>query len=261
MPYTIDTNTFWPIVIPDATTTTDGLMSAADKVKLDSLPSGPITLQEIYDTSTGYETNMLVQNLQNAFGGGLFIVDNAVPINTDALFSASNATATNSFGVQGDAFGFAAFMNRGDITNNQSVGLFLSNPTAATALSTIRNAPALRYTSRIWNPVALASQQLRFQIAPQNLDGFDPIYGALVFFSSTNGGALSPALGIDNVDNVFVNANPIFTDAGGVEGGLVIGEVGVAPGGNPVGSGVLYVSAGALRYKGTAGTDSPVAPA
>ncbi len=264
MSYTIDTNTVLPIVIPNATTAEDGLMSAADKVKLDSLPSGPIpvpTMQEIYDASTGYESNTLIQNLQNAFGGGLFIQDNVVPINTDSLFAIGNSDFSNNFIVQGDAFGFGAVVTRSDITNGNGVGLFMSNNTAATALSTIRNAPNMRFTSRIWNPVALASQLLRFQIGAQNLDGFDPIYGALTFYSSTNGGALTPALSIDNVSNVFVNANAITTDAGGVEGGLVIAEVGLAPAGSPVGCGVLYISAGALRYKGTAGTDSPVAPA
>ena len=40
MPFRIPTYAHWPQVIPDATEISDGLMSAADKVKLDGLAPG-----------------------------------------------------------------------------------------------------------------------------------------------------------------------------------------------------------------------------
>lgn len=47
MSFRIDTTQHWPIIIPDASSTTDGLMSAADKAKLDTL--GAASLQAAYD--------------------------------------------------------------------------------------------------------------------------------------------------------------------------------------------------------------------
>ena len=40
MSFKIETNTYWPVLIPLATESSDGLMSAADKAKLDSLSPG-----------------------------------------------------------------------------------------------------------------------------------------------------------------------------------------------------------------------------
>lgn len=49
MSFIIPTYTHWPYVIPNATPTSDGVMSAADKAKLDSLiPGGGTTLAQTY---------------------------------------------------------------------------------------------------------------------------------------------------------------------------------------------------------------------
>ena len=49
MPFKIDTNTVFPITIPNASTTADGVMSAADKTKLDSL-AGTIRWEQTQQT-------------------------------------------------------------------------------------------------------------------------------------------------------------------------------------------------------------------
>lgn len=52
------------------------------------------------------------------------------------------------------------------------------------------------------------------------------------------------------------------TDAtGGVAKSVILGNVAAAPTANPVGGGILYVEAGALKYRGTAGTVTTVAAA
>ena len=49
MAFKIETNTYFPIEIPNATSSRDGLMSAADKAKLDSLAPGPANYDFIAD--------------------------------------------------------------------------------------------------------------------------------------------------------------------------------------------------------------------
>lgn len=51
------------------------------------------------------------------------------------------------------------------------------------------------------------------------------------------------------------------TQFGGGEGVIGIANRGVAPGSTPSNGGVLYVSGGSLRYKGSSGSDNQIAPA
>ena len=44
-------------------------------------------------------------------------------------------------------------------------------------------------------------------------------------------------------------------------GVIFIGNRATAPSGTPSGGGILYASSGALRWKGSSGTDTPIAPA
>lgn len=68
MPFEIPTNTVFPIEIPDASHTHAGLMSAADKIKLDSLiPGGGTTLAQTYLNATGPSDNTIVYD--DALGG------------------------------------------------------------------------------------------------------------------------------------------------------------------------------------------------
>jgi hypothetical protein len=83
-------------------------------------------------------------------------------------------------------------------------------------------------------------------------------------------GAVSPGGGIlfrtNNVDRGEMTYSGVFawgtTDTtGGVAKSVIIGNVAAAPTVNPVGGGILYVEAGALKYRGSSGTVSTVAVA
>lgn len=68
---------------------------------------------------------------------------------------------------------------------------------------------------------------------------------------------------MDEVGNMVISYGlaPISVDFGGGEGVVYIGNVAVAPTSNPNGGGLLYVQDGALKYRGTSGTVTTIAPA
>jgi len=94
VPYEIPINTVFPIEIPDATPIAAGLMSAADKIKLDSLtPGSGGSLQDAYDYLPSGVIDL------NAGGGGLVLRDAVVPI-AGPLLAVTDATgATTMFDV------------------------------------------------------------------------------------------------------------------------------------------------------------------
>jgi hypothetical protein len=59
VPFTIETITTMPVVIPDATAATDGLMSAADKAKLDAIPA-TVTLASVYNNAASTADNEIL---------------------------------------------------------------------------------------------------------------------------------------------------------------------------------------------------------
>lgn len=83
MPFEIPTNTVFPIEIPDASHTHAGLMSAADKIKLDSLGS----LQAAYDFTPSGEIHL------SAAGGAFVLRDAVVPL-AGPLFAVTNANGS-----------------------------------------------------------------------------------------------------------------------------------------------------------------------
>jgi hypothetical protein len=104
-------------------------------------------------------------------------------------------------------------------------------------IETDQVAPAGRYE--------IAVQSDRLQINGRNIDdtGFETI---AVFQRLAAGG------------NVGIRTTSQF---GGGQGVIAIASVSVAPTVNPAGGGILYVEDGALKYRGSNGTVTTIAPA
>jgi hypothetical protein len=104
--------------------------------------------------------------------------------------------------------------------------------------------------------------------------------GAFLTFDNTFGGAndygiVCPALNDLAIRNISNGYNAIYIqnettcadigfngmDRGGGEGIIFIANRVVAPSSNPTGGGILYVEAGALKYRGSSGTVTTIANA
>ena len=59
----------------------------------------------------------------------------------------------------------------------------------------------------------------------------------------------------------FFNTTVSSATHGGGQKVIHIGNAGVVPSSNPTGGGILYVDAGALKYRGTSGTVTTIAAA
>lgn len=84
--------------------------------------------------------------------------------------------------------------------------------------------------------------------------------GALSFMTSDAGGQPTERMRLDNKGNLTVGAAASVTLGGGA-GVIGLANAVTAPASNPVGGGLLYVSAGALVFRGSAGTVTTIAPA
>ncbi len=73
-----------------------------------------------------------------------------------------------------------------------------------------------------------------------------------------NNGSLTDAIIVDNLQNVGIGSAPDFGSGALV---LAIGNATIVPTTNPTGGGVLYVEAGALKYRGSSGTVTTIANA
>ncbi|MFF7130692.1 hypothetical protein ACFZA6_45075, partial [Streptomyces sp. NPDC008240] len=68
-------------------------------------------------------------------------------------------------------------------------------------------------------------------------------------------------VGTDNSFQVGTNLRLNTTSVGGGTGVFGLANASVVPASTPTGGGVLYVEAGALKYKGSSGTVTVLAPA
>jgi hypothetical protein len=77
----------------------------------------------------------------------------------------------------------------------------------------------------------------------------------------SSGGLLSANAGLATASSTNTLINGTATGVGGGVGILAIGNVVTVPTSNPTGGGVLYVEAGALKYRGSSGTITTIANA
>lgn len=98
MPFVIDTNTVFPVTIPDATEARAGLMSAADKIKLDSLtPGGGGTLAESYAAGESAADQTLVIDPVN--GGAVVFERDDILLNLGYAYTAIEILNTTPAGI------------------------------------------------------------------------------------------------------------------------------------------------------------------
>lgn len=87
--------------------------------------------------------------------------------------------------------------------------------------------------------------------------GSDDMPGRLAFSTTTNGSAtMTERMRIDNAGNIGING---ISFGGGL--GIIFIANATAPSSNPTGGGILYVESGALKYRGSSGTITTIAPA
>jgi hypothetical protein len=80
------------------------------------------------------------------------------------------------------------------------------------------------------------------------------------WYTSTTPGTTIPGLSLDSLCNLNI-LNGGSASAGGGAGVVCLANATTAPTGTPSGGGILYVSGGALKYKGSSGTVTTLAPA
>lgn len=85
--------------------------------------------------------------------------------------------------------------------------------------------------------------------------------GGYYFSTKSNAGSLTTAFAVTESQNVNVASIVNDANSGGMVGGIYVANVGTAPTGAPTAGGVIYVEAGALKYRGSSGTITVLAPA
>lgn len=145
MPFIIDNTNKYPIVIPDATEQFAGLMSAADKVKLDGLtPGGSTTLQQAYTNGAAGANQTITLSAAN---GGI-LVDAAGHLSgldgVNNIFSAIDSTVLdptgNANGIRVTRFG--ELLGSFETSVRQRIMLYGGNTTSPVDVA-IRIAPAV----------------------------------------------------------------------------------------------------------------------
>ena len=236
MPFTIETTTTMPIVIPDATAATDGLMTAADKAKIDGLPSGRVTFNTVYQEGTSTADSRIQLDSTRA---GLWLKD-ATPTIAVILFAITDSTESYFYlsvrttrtlirNAASDSAGALAALtvNPGTHTNNTASAEivdvdFAMNRTVqwatgaiATQRSAIFRAPTLAFTgaSTVTNAATVA------------ITG-GPIQGTNA--TITNSLALWVQSGGTQLSSVgFYGASPVVQQtAGGITAGFTAGAGG-----------------------------------
>ena len=113
----------------------------------------------------------------------------------------------------------------------------------------------LRFIGTTWDGAASQLIDFRLEVAPVPLIG---VAADLIVNSRYGAGAVVPVVSMRSTGFSFF-ANP--GSYGGGDKVIFIANAATVPTSNPVGGGIFYTSAGALLYRGSAGTVTPIAPA
>lgn len=179
---------------------------------------------------------------------------NPITFGSASTIGCSGAINCGAFGVTGASSLSFTTLTRNNGAATPADGFIMNNTTLATSGVPRQFSSRQRWSGTAWT--GSASQQADFTIETQPVNGTSPITAKWVLSSQINSGGFTDKL------SVFDNGNFGFgtTDFG--SGVKVFGIAnGTAPSANPTGGGVLYVEAGALKYRGSSGTITTIAAA
>ena len=209
MPIVIDTNTIFPITIRDVTQQWDGLMTAADKIKLDGLtPGGGGTLLQAYQAATVPADNVL---LYTAALGGVFVQDAAGLGTVDGYFGVLYGAGAQELFVVRDSGIVSNWDSFGTQTN---LGIFtLANVTAA-ALGAQQYSPDIRLRARGYATGPAASRTVDFHMQAEAAQGVANPTGSWSLRSRINGGANNLVFQVDSAGRAYTFGGlTVFGDA------------------------------------------------
>ncbi len=204
-------------------------------------------------------------------GGGLGV---ATAINAGGIIKTTDATASSSVStgsiIAGGGLGVATAINAGGIIKTTDATDSTSTTTGSLVVAGgIGCTKQIRSAGKITVSTAAGSQGIDLATADS--------YADLRVIQNTTGSDNHMYLGFNSGTTstifMYTNNNQTFRVEGGANIGLNGGSYGggvgcffianrtTAPTSNPTGGGILYCESGALKYRGSAGTVSTIAPA
>lgn len=142
-------------------------------------------------------------------------------------------------------------------SSNDNVALRLNNTTASYLWEL-----AVLDTDGSFNIKDANTDDIRFQLTPGAESVFNPLQVASSDFRVAGERYdYSIYVRADSTDNNIAFVTSGFPDFSGMNGGIFIGSIRIAPSANPTGGGYLYVESGALKYRGSSGTVTTIAAA
>ena len=173
--------------------------------------------------------------------------------------SSSTTVGTNNLIVSGNVgIGTTAPVSKLDVFGEGRFNVSAAANTTATALTLVNTTDAENNGVRIgWKPYNASFETAYITTIREGANAFS----SLVFATSTNGwgvGGPSERMRITSAGNVGIGTTNQFGSGGRVIG---IANATTVPTTNPTGGGVLYVEAGALKFRGSSGTVTTIANA
>jgi hypothetical protein len=208
MPVVIDNFEHFPHTIEDATPTSDGVMSADDKAKLDGIPlgGGADGLKGAYEAATSVARNVITYS---AALGVPTIRDQAVPVLTD-LFAIWNlaqdlyffyADNLGQFGQQGPydiRASLSGVSNNASVVAGAAAGAKIINTSAATGANTVQNSMVLEFGGSAWDTNNSISRITGARILLQSVSDVNTSQNLLFRLRANDGGAYATVATLSN---------------------------------------------------------------
>lgn len=261
-----------------------GNAAAATGVRSTAVGSGAV--------ASGTQSTAIGGNSSNVVGGAV-VVGAAAAVTAGAGLAigfSSSATGTDAMAIGGASTATAGGAHSivigggSSISGANSPGLVIGNGLAATGANqcwigsgstilgtfilgrgnthTAAHNVTIRFTNGNGTNIAAGDLTIQAPVATGNATG-----GHIAFQTAPPGasGAVLQTLAtrfvLEPGGNIGLQGTAAAVDYGSGLGVVFIGNATTAPTTNPVGGGVLYVNAGALTYRGSAGTVTVIAPA